>query len=298
MRALGLTALVLCLAAGSAPAGAVVIDTGDGTGNTSAPADDPGWDNVGRAGGLTGVYLGRGWVLTANHVGERDIWLDGVLYPAVPGSKIRFMTDANTAADLAVYRIVGRPDFPEVVLSASPPVAGVDEVTLIGKGWTREPTLTKWTSSWTESPPGPAVYFGFKFGTGGVMRWGANVVEETGVLVTTTESLLVTFDESGGVLHESQAVSGDSGGAVFVKRGSTWELAGILFARLLFVGQPSDTAVFGNKSAAADVSFYREQILAAMNPEIPALPLPALFVLAGALGLSARRALRAPRAGC
>jgi hypothetical protein len=291
-------ALALCLAAAGAPAGAVVIDTGDGSGNTSPPGDDPGWDAVGIAGGLTGVYLGRGWVLTANHVGEKDITLAGAVYPAVLGSKIQFMTDASTPADLALYRIEGRPSLPAVVLSASLPVAGVDEVTLIGRGWNREATLTEWTADWTEFPPGPAVYSGFKQASGATMRWGSNLVEQADVRVNTTQSFLVTFDESGGVLHESQAVSGDSGGAAFIKRDGLWELAGILFARALFPDQPSATAVFGNQSIAADVSFYREQILAAMNPEIPALPLPAVFALAGMLAASARRALRGPRAGC
>jgi hypothetical protein len=300
--ALGRAALALCLAAAGAPAGAVVIDAGDGSGNTSPPGDDPGWDAVGNAGGLTGVYLGRGWVLTANHVGEQNITLDGIVYPAVPGSKIQFMTDTSTTADLALYRIEGRPSLPEVVLSASPPVAGVDEATLIGHGWNREPTLTKWTEDWTESPPGLAVYFGFKQAPGNTMRWGSNLVEQTGVSVSissnTTESFLVTFDESGGVLYESQAVPGDSGGAAFIKREGVWELAGILFARALFTDQPAGTAVFGNQSVTVDLSFYREQILAAMNPEIPALPLPAIFALAGMLAASARRALRGPRAGC
>ncbi len=114
--------------------------------------------------------------------------------------------------------------------------------------------------------------------------------------MTTTESFLVTFDESGGVLYEAQAVPGDSGGAVFIKRGVDWELAGIMFSRFLFVDQPSATAVFGNQSAVADVSFYRDQIIAAMNPPIPALPLPAAFALVGALAVSARRALRGLRA--
>lgn len=297
VRALGLAALVLCLIAGGAPAGAVVIDDGDGSGNTSPPGDDPGWDAVGLAGALTGVYLGRGWVLTANHVGERDITIDGVVYPAVPGSKIQFMTDGSTAADLAVYRIVGRPQVTEVVLSASPPVAGVDEVTLIGHGWNREPSLTEWNESWTEVPPGPGPieYSGFKQATGRTMRWGNNVVDEIGVLVTTTESFLLTFDESSVVPGESQAVPGDSGGAAFIKREGTWELAGILFSRLLFTDQPSETAVFGNQTAVVDVSFYRDQILAAVNPEIPLLPLPAAFVLMGALAASARRALRGAR---
>ncbi len=287
---------MLWLAAGGAPAVAVVIDDGDGSGNTSPPGDDPGWDAVGLAGNLTGVYLGRGWVLTANHVGEQDITFGGIVYPAIPGTKVRFMTDASTPADLAVYRIDGRPSIPAVVLSASPPDVG-EEVTLIGNGWNREPTLTEWTASWTEVPPGPAVYSGFKQAGGHSMRWGRNVVEETGIVVTTTESFLVTFDESGGALYESQAVPGDSGGAVFIKRGAHWELAGIMFARFLFADQPANTAVFGNESASADVSFYRDQIIAAMNPPIPALPLLAALVLVGALAASARRAVRGLRAG-
>ena len=56
----------------------MIIASGDGTGNTTAPADDPGFAHVGNRGGLTGVYLGRRWVLTANHVGEGDIELLGV----------------------------------------------------------------------------------------------------------------------------------------------------------------------------------------------------------------------------
>ena len=70
-------------------ADAVLHVTGDGSGNTqsSPPPDDPGIDNVGVAGGLTAVYLGGGWVITADHVGEPPVTLLGVTYPAVPGSK-------------------------------------------------------------------------------------------------------------------------------------------------------------------------------------------------------------------
>lgn len=40
----------------AASASAVIIDSGDGTGNTTAPVpDDPGWSNVGNRTGLTGV---------------------------------------------------------------------------------------------------------------------------------------------------------------------------------------------------------------------------------------------------
>ena len=50
----------------AAPVQAVIIEGGDGTGNTSVPADslgDPGWSNVGH-GNDSCVYLGNRWVLT------------------------------------------------------------------------------------------------------------------------------------------------------------------------------------------------------------------------------------------
>ena len=65
MRRTLLLALALLLAA---PAQALVYVSGDGQGNTSPPPDDPGWDHMGRVSGLNGIYLGNGWVLTANHV--------------------------------------------------------------------------------------------------------------------------------------------------------------------------------------------------------------------------------------
>ena len=38
--------------------GAVVIDSGNGSGNTSAPLDDPGWSHLGIRSGLSVIYLG------------------------------------------------------------------------------------------------------------------------------------------------------------------------------------------------------------------------------------------------
>jgi hypothetical protein len=99
-------------------------------------------------------------VLTANHVGERAIEFGGIAYQPVVGSKIRLLTDDTTTADLILYRIIGQPAVPAVTLAESPPVAGSEEVTMIGQGWNREAALTEWTSSWTEAPPGKVVYRG------------------------------------------------------------------------------------------------------------------------------------------
>lgn len=45
---------------------AVIISTGDGTGNTAAPIDDPGWANVGHYRDFTATYLGNRWAIAAD----------------------------------------------------------------------------------------------------------------------------------------------------------------------------------------------------------------------------------------
>jgi len=59
--------------------------SGDGTQNTTAPLDDPGWANLGIRGGISAVYLGNRRVVTAAHVGIGSVTFRGVLYDAIPG---------------------------------------------------------------------------------------------------------------------------------------------------------------------------------------------------------------------
>jgi hypothetical protein len=67
-----------------------------------------------------------------------------------------------------------------------------------------------------------------------------------------------SFDNLGGTTPEAIVTTGDSDGAAFVD-GS---LAGILVARWSYGGQASSISVFGNGTYAADLSYYRSQILA------------------------------------
>jgi hypothetical protein len=103
--------LTLLLATGipAGEAAAVLLSAGDGTGNTTAPPDNPGFANVGLRGDLTCIYLGNRWVLTANHAGFGDVVLGGVLYTAVIGSKVRLKNPDDSNADLQMFKLVEQP---------------------------------------------------------------------------------------------------------------------------------------------------------------------------------------------
>lgn len=238
---LGLTAL---------PAAAVIIDSGDGSGNTTAPPDDPGWDFVGKRSGLTAVYLGNGWVITANHVLEGEVILGGVTYGALPGTKTQIGT-----ADLAVFQISPHPPLGLLPISTNADITG-DTVTMIGHGRDRGAS----TSACAPPPIG-----GYQWAATREIRWGENVVTGYGNVLS-TDSFFTTFDQSG-LTHEAQGAHGDSGGAAFVKNGSDWELAGVIFAIAGFGCQPAETALYGNVTYIADLSVYRSQILSMVRPQ-------------------------------
>ncbi len=239
--------------AGALPASAVIISTGDGTGNTSAPPDDPGWGNVGnRLGGLTVIYLGNGWVLTANHVGAGDVIFQGQTFPLVPGTEHRLLNPDATPADLLLFRIDGYPGLPFLpIAEQTPPTSSI--LTLIGNGLGRGAATTWHGKS------------GFFWAGFTAMRWGTAPVVQVGTDVSLagskTRSITTEFVTQAGSSHPAQAATGDSGGAAFVKLDGTWELAGVMFAIDAFSGQPAQTSLYGNHTFSADLSFYRAQIL-------------------------------------
>ena len=86
------------------PAGAILLDSGNG--NTSPPADDPGWVHVGELAGLNAVYLGYGWAITAAHVSVANpATFDGVAYPIQPGTGFILTHDGVIDADVKVFRM-------------------------------------------------------------------------------------------------------------------------------------------------------------------------------------------------
>jgi hypothetical protein len=257
-----LLALILPLAIATAASG-VIIDSGNGTGNVTAPPSDPGWHNVGlsNASGLSAVYLGNGWVLSANHVGPGDVWFDGVLYPAIPGVSVQLSNPDTSLADLVLFRIAEPlPALPVLSIPTTPPLLTTSLV-LIGNGRDRGAATT-----WDPPGPGPT-YDGYFWGPGATKRWGTNFVENVNVELYepafSTQLFGCEFHEFGiqHSTHEAQGAVGDSGGAAFASNGSGYDLAGILIGILTYTGQPADTALYGNVTVAADLSVYRDEIV-------------------------------------
>jgi len=275
---------------------AVVINTVTGTGNTTAPADNPGWSNVGLLGSGTGVYLGDGWVLTTAQVGGGSIVLDGVTYAMRTGSAITLTNNAepgkSASSDLLLFQLTSTPAGLPSLSIASGATTVSTSVTMIGAGrdrgsftqWTVDNTTTPWT--WTEVSSGGNAA-GYQTVGSRTMRWGTNDVttSHTWFQDGSVDSFVfaTTFEDSGSPSTEAQATSGDFGGAVFRKTGGSWQLAGIMLAAEGYSGQPDPdtTAIYGNTMLAADLSFYRSQIVAVVpEPSSATLCVAALIAFA------------------
>lgn len=263
-------AIVLCICVGSAEA--VVIDSGDGTGNTTPPADDPGLVNVGTIGTHPAVYLGNRWVLTANHIGSGDLVIAGQTFKEVAGSKRRLTTPGVGLADLKLIKYDGDPGLPAMNIATSLP--GPNAVLVMyGRGRNRGAA-----TSWQD--PDSQTHDGYFVTSSGTLRWGDNRYEGAfPTPVLDTNAYLTLFDESGGTTHECQAAQGDSGGAVFYKRFGTWELSGIMFAVYPYVDQPSNIVLYGNGTVIANLSSYRAEILGVINTPTCSDGLPSIRLL-------------------
>lgn len=243
------------------PAAALILDIGDGRGNTGPPPDDPGWSNVAQRGFWSAVYLGRGWMLTARHVGGGDVVLNGEPVPWVEGSEVVLRNEDRTLADLAMFRLQREPDLPELtVVEASPRVGA--EIVMIGKGRSRG-RMFRWLG-----------HVGYRWDSDGEMRWGTNTVASHMLdgQIRNSATFSARFSVAGSP-YEAIATRGDSGGAVFVRDDGHWELAGIMLAVDSFPGQPPESGAYGNVTYIADLAHYREQIARMLRGEKRPVPL-------------------------
>ncbi len=300
LAALGLAVVLSCM--GSVASGVVIDSTNpDYSIVRSAPADDPGWNRVGKVGTGpgSGVYLGQGWVLTAAHVGVHDFTIDGQTYAATPLSGQRLKNPDNTDTDLLLYELQSSPMLGDIRISSMRPNAS-SWVTMIGYGLEQQPDMMFWNATWSALPSSSgASYYGYEIGDDYTKQWGENVLlsyssqqPNQNLLVDgdngAVSSFVTRFWDAGVNSSYAQAVPGDSGGAVFYKNGSLWELAGIMHATSS--AHPSQdkwtTVAYGQYTYIADLSVYRDQIVA-----ITAVPEPGtvgLAVAAAATGILGR----------
>lgn len=268
--------LLLAIAIHAAPSvHAVIVAGGDGTQNTTGAGAGTGWNYVGTRGVGSGVYLGNfdgaNWVLTANHVGAGSFTLGGTTYGAIGGSAIRVQNPDLSATDLLLFKIDATPGLAPISFAASTPISGTS-VTMIGAGRDRQTALTTWNVTginpnytWTEVGSGGNAG-GYKWTGSRTMRWGESSIASTVVFNTgdgNVNGLRATFTPFVG---QAQGSVGDSGGGVFAYNNSSasWELVGLMLAIDAYANQPGSTAVFGNSTYLADLSYYRNYITSAI----------------------------------
>jgi hypothetical protein len=287
---------------------AVIIAGGDGTANTSAPADDPGWANVGSLGAASCVYLGDGWVLTASHVGVGAVSLGTKSYEAIQSSYTRLYQPGNPSqlVDLAMFRLQTAPvGLATLTISNTEPALG-SSIVAIGNGVDRAPTATWWDTHWNEvSATDPAaIYEGYKWAGAQSKRWGTNTLRRQTAVPDgfgTTDVWYCSFSAEASD-NEMQAAPGDSGGGMFYKDGGRWELAGII----LSIDSPAiehepdnlNASVFNDVTYYADLAHYSGEISQVMATGVPE---PSMFILLGGGALAligyARHGARKSRRG-
>lgn len=263
----------------------------------------PYWNNVVPVSDASGVYLGNGWVMTANHVTALTVNLSTITVSGTPYI-VRQSQQVGTQ-DIRLYRIgggLGDPALPalaNIAVDASAPGLATGFLTF-GRGNRAEGTLNLATSSDSQVSGSPA---NFEWAGASTMRWGANSVEALPVwtgdapgpysTLGATSVFSSTFDDpgSGNYLNANEAGHsvGDSGGPLFTVDAGVWVLSGISLAVGAdpALGQPGSTTAFGNITVYADLATYKSSIDAITN--IPEPSLAGLLGLGGLLGVMGRR---------
>ncbi|MDP0490834.1 MAG: serine protease [Verrucomicrobiota bacterium JB023] len=243
----------------------VATSAGD---HSSDPGTGAPWDNVLNVVGTQGsaVYLGGGWVLTANHVFDDN--------PSATSSSVSYSGDEYQADPSYIFEL----DNPFTITST---------------GGTANPDLRLYRLEYDLGLP--SIDIGnatvgedvTMIGFGGGKSWGNNEITATGINLAVngrdTALFFTTYDSE--IAGEAQGRIGDSGGATYfevtVGPNQGWYLGGIMVA----VGNVGDIP----GTFHADLSAYESQIssIIATNGNAPAIPEPSIAVLTGIFALSA-----------
>ncbi len=293
----------LALVALGQAAHAVVINTSRTTVNLSAPAHEAGWNNVATMSGASAVYLGNGWMISANHVADGPVTFpDGRTFNIAPGSDRFLLNPPNSglglSPDLRLFQLTTDPGLPTLGISTATPASDTT-VTMIGAGTGRTANLIGWSLSdalsadtvWRPIALPFAGVTGFQESSTKQLAWGVGRVDVSGDSAINGNTIVfsTTFNShSGGFI--AQATSGDSGGGVFQEHAGHSTLVGIMDAVKPLTNQPIGTIVFGDQTFSVDLSQYHDQIVAIMSQ-----PLSSAQSLAVPNAASAATAMTASR---
>jgi len=194
----------------------IFYSTGDPGYNTNAPGGaltNSGWQYQGTWSTFSGTVISSNAFITAKHVG-------GVVGDLFTFRGVQYATTASyesPEADLRIWRVAGQ--FPAFAPLYTRRNENGKNIVVFGRGTQRgaEVRINNRLKGW-------------QWGVGDeVQRWGKNKVSRilqgpTGI----GEVLRACFNTGG--RNEVTLSAGDSGGAVFIKDGKIWKLAGINYA--------------------------------------------------------------------
>ena len=303
--------------AGRAQAVSVVSGNGNNDGASLATyggpggaggVSEPGFVSVGRTstGNASATYIGSRWVLTAAHnsIGT-TVSFGATTYNIDAGTITTLDNPDSSPTDLVMFRITADPGLPEITPDLISSTAATGHQFMIGNGknvtgqqfWHDDGVTDPWPADATPGSVDPDDYSGFGL-LGRIIGWGENEVTASGVITIGSDDVHVfvtQFDDpdytgTASLTHEAQGSSGDSGGATFGFVDGQWKLTGIILAvSSPRPRQPDPSIAFGDFTFVADLSVYRDQIIAIV-PEPGGLILGAMATLAvGLCGLGRRR---------
>ncbi len=314
-----LPAATVCLVlAGLLPAKAIVFWNLDNSANLDDPGTGAPWGSVAKvidAGNtvLSGsaIYLGNGYLLTADHVtmgtnSFSHVTFDGTntfqIDPTYKAGARDLGIQVASGVDLAVFRLTIEPvGVPAVSLLTSTNEVFGGEATMIGWGVGRDPStpLESTNVTWGNASTSD-------------LRWGLNAPLDAltinylsysmSALRTIAGADGVTFNPDGLGDAEGAATLYDSGSALFQKIDDVWFLIGVATAV-----DNGNFSIFGDDKVAGadrgDANYYArvstyEQNIVAVIPEPATVSLLATGVLTLGLAALRRRRRSEPRSPC
>jgi hypothetical protein len=278
---LSVAAALSCFLLGPAAAHAIINadnPTSTTPDNTTAPSALPQWNNIGTVNGSSGIYLGNGWVLTADHVGAGNFTLDGTTYLWNGNAEIRLNnTDGSGPADLVMFQLTSRPTgVSQLAIASTSPTIGTSFYN-VGYGLARDTAeeyfnYNSTTKVFTQTSNSSAAYQGFGYASPNTKSWGQNSVagfQSYNIGFGNVNAFYSTFTGT-----TDQIVSGDSGGGVFNSAGV---LIGVNDAIGTYTNQPADTAFITDQSDLINIAPFYNQIT-----QISQVPEPSTLALLAA----------------